>query len=187
MYLLAEKLKLLESRVGARRQRRLRRLPARNDQHGREHPVSSTSRPRCRASRSSTRTRTATTSRAGGRTWIRDYVSRFERRLYGDSFTTAAAATAATWTRRGRRLHAVERALPERGHVQDSTYMHKGAGEKLVLGPLWDFDHAIGNTIPGGQRHRRLAVQRSPGPTALRRPRIPSEDGRRAGGTFGAG
>jgi hypothetical protein len=23
--------------------------------------------------------------------------------------------------------------------------MYKGVGEKLVLGPLWDFDHAIGN------------------------------------------
>ena len=28
---------------------------------------------------------------------------------------------------------------------KDQTFMHKGVGEKLVLGPIWDYDNAIGN------------------------------------------
>ena len=78
--------------------------------------------------------------------WIRDYVSRFERRLYGRRFKHP---------RRGyRRYLDVDAAvdfvlLNELFRNVDtfrySTYMCKGVGEKLVLGPLWDFDHALGN------------------------------------------
>ena len=82
----------------------------------------------------------------GRATWIRDYVNRFERRLYGDRFTHR---------RRGYRRSldmgaAVDYLLLNElfrnaDTFRNSTYMHKGVGEKLVLGPLWDFDHAVGN------------------------------------------
>jgi hypothetical protein len=79
--------------------------------------------------------------------WIRDYVGRFERRLYGDQFTDRE---------RGYRRYldmgaAVDflllNELFRNGDTfRVSTYMHKGVGGKLVLGPLWDFDHAVGNS-----------------------------------------
>jgi len=78
--------------------------------------------------------------------WIRRYVSRFERRLYGDQFRDR---------RRGyRRFLDIDAAVDylllnelfrNADTFRNSTYMHKGVGGKLVLGPLWDFDHAIGN------------------------------------------
>ena len=80
-------------------------------------------------------------------TWIRDYVSRFERRLYGDQFSDR---------QRGYRRYldmgaAVDFVLLNElfrngDTFRVSTHMHKGVGGKLVLGPLWDFDHAIGNS-----------------------------------------
>jgi CotH protein len=79
-------------------------------------------------------------------TWIRRYVNRFERRLYGKRFRSR---------RRGyQRYLEVDAAvdyvlLNEVFRNADtfrwSTYMHKSVGEQLVLGPLWDFDHAVGN------------------------------------------
>jgi len=82
----------------------------------------------------------------GRAAWIRDYVGRFERRLYGDRFTDR---------RRGYRRYldmdaAVDFVLLNElfrnaDTFRNSTYMHKGVGGELVLGPLWDFDHALGN------------------------------------------
>jgi hypothetical protein len=82
----------------------------------------------------------------GKAAWIRGYVSRFERRLYGKRFRHP---------RRGYRRYMNMRAavdfvlLNELFRNADtftySTYMYKGVGEKLVLGPLWDFDHTMGN------------------------------------------
>ena len=82
----------------------------------------------------------------GAAAWIRRYVNRFERRLYGDRFRNR---------RRGYRRYldvgaAVDYLLLNElfrnaDTFRNSAYMHKSAGEKLVLGPLWDFDHAIGN------------------------------------------
>jgi hypothetical protein len=79
--------------------------------------------------------------------WIRGYVRRFERSLYARGFTDR---------RRGYRRHldidaAVDFVLLNElfrngDTFRVSTYMHKGAGERLVLGPLWDFDHALGNS-----------------------------------------
>jgi hypothetical protein len=78
--------------------------------------------------------------------WIRDYVGQFERRLYSDRFRD--------------RRHGYRRYLDMDAAVdfvllnelfrnadtfRNSTYMHKSVGDKLVLGPLWDFDHALGN------------------------------------------
>ena len=82
----------------------------------------------------------------GRATWIRDYVRRFESTLYGDRFMER---------RRGYRRYlnlnaAVDYLLfnelfRNADTFRNSTYMYKGVDEKLVLGPLWDFDHAIGN------------------------------------------
>jgi hypothetical protein len=82
----------------------------------------------------------------GSANWIRDYVNRFERTLYGDRFRDR---------RRGYRRYldmdaAVDYVLlnelfKNADTFWASTYMHMGTGGKLVLGPLWDFDHAFGN------------------------------------------
>jgi hypothetical protein len=82
----------------------------------------------------------------GRANWIRKYVGRFEKSLYGDRFRDR---------RRGyRRYLDVDAAVDylllnelfrNADTFRNSTYMYKGVGEKLVLGPLWDFDHAIGN------------------------------------------
>jgi hypothetical protein len=82
----------------------------------------------------------------GRATWIRNYVNRFERRLFSDRFRDR---------RRGYRRYldidaAVDYMLLNElfrnaDTYRRSSYMHKGVGTKLVLGPLWDFDHAIGN------------------------------------------
>jgi hypothetical protein len=82
----------------------------------------------------------------GRATWIRDYVSRFERVLYSDRFRDRL---------RGYRRYldmgaAVDYALLNElfrnaDTFRNSTYIHKGVGEKLVLGPIWDFDHALGD------------------------------------------
>ena len=79
-------------------------------------------------------------------TWIRNFVGKVERRLYGSRFTDR---------RRGYRRYvdlnaAVDYMLLNElfrnaDTFRNSTYMQKGVDEKLVLGPLWDFDHAIGN------------------------------------------
>jgi hypothetical protein len=85
---------------------------------------------------------------SGGRAaWIRDYVGRFERALYGPQFSDPQA---------GYRAHldvpaAVDYVLlNELFRNQDafraSTFMHKGAGGRLALGPVWDFDLAMGNS-----------------------------------------
>jgi hypothetical protein len=80
--------------------------------------------------------------------WIRDYVNRFESTLYSKRFRNR---------RRGYRRYlnvsaAVDYVLLNElfrnaDAFENSTYMHKSVGGKLVLGPLWDFDHAIGNDM----------------------------------------
>jgi hypothetical protein len=82
----------------------------------------------------------------GRASWIRRYVSRLERVLYGDQFRNR---------RRGYRRYLDVRAAADymllnelfrnADTLRNSTYMYKSAGEKLVMGPLWDFDHAVGN------------------------------------------
>ena len=85
----------------------------------------------------------------GRAAWIRRYVRRFERRLYGEEFMDR---------KRGYRPYldvgaAVDYLLlNELFRNTDtflfSTYMHKGVGGKLVLGPVWDFDQAAGRYYP---------------------------------------
>jgi hypothetical protein len=76
--------------------------------------------------------------------WIRGYVGRFERALYrgGD------------WRRRLDVPAAVDYMLLQElfknaDGFYSSTYMHKGRGAKLALGPVWDFDRAMGNSDYG--------------------------------------
>jgi hypothetical protein len=75
-------------------------------------------------------------------TWIRNYVGQFERALYGpgnyrDYLDVDAAVDFVLLNELFRNFDT----------FKDSTYMYKGVGEKLVLGPLWDFDHALGNNV----------------------------------------
>ena len=80
--------------------------------------------------------------------WISNYIGRFELTLYGPGFTHP---------RRGFRRYldigaAVDYILLDElfknvATFDDSTYMHKGVGGKLVLGPLWDYNHALGNFV----------------------------------------
>jgi hypothetical protein len=82
----------------------------------------------------------------GRAVWIRNYVNRFERALYGNRFRDR---------RRGYRRYldfdaAVDYLLlnelfRNQATFRFSTHMHKSVGGKLVLGPIWDFDLAIGN------------------------------------------
>jgi hypothetical protein len=83
----------------------------------------------------------------GRAAWIRKYVGRFERKLYGPEFRQR---------RRGysRYLNvgaAVDYLLlnelfRNQATFRFSTHMYNGVGGKLVLGPIWDFDLAIGNS-----------------------------------------
>jgi hypothetical protein len=83
----------------------------------------------------------------GRANWIRDYVRRFERTLYRHSFRHR---------QRGyRRYLDVDAAIDyvllnelfrNQATFRFSTHMYKGVNGKLVLGPIWDFDLAIGNS-----------------------------------------
>ena len=135
VYLLAEELKLHEDRVAVDDSDisggyLLEMISMRQNAR-----ASSSSRPRCRASRSSTRTPSRDDLSFGRADWIRDYVNRFERRLYGDQFRDR---------RRGYRRYLdmdaavdymlLERALPERGHVQEQHVHAQGRGRKARPG-----------------------------------------------------
>lgn len=74
--------------------------------------------------------------------WLRRYVGRFERALH---------RPAGGWRRYLDVPAAVDYVLlQELFKNQDafysSTYLHKGRGGKLALGPVWDFDVAMGNS-----------------------------------------
>ena len=83
----------------------------------------------------------------GRATWIRDYVNRCERRLYGERFRSRRLGY--------RRCMDVDAAVDyllmselfsHDNTFKDSMYMSKGVGGKLVLGPVWDQDNGIGNS-----------------------------------------
>ena len=78
--------------------------------------------------------------------WIRDYISQFERRLYGNQFTDRQFGYQPELDVSAAVDYLLLNELFRNADTfRNSTYMHKGVGGKLVLGPLWDFDHAIGN------------------------------------------
>jgi CotH protein len=82
----------------------------------------------------------------GRATWIRNYVNGCEITLYSDRFRNR---------RRGyRRCLDIDAAVDymllnelfrNADTLRNSTYMYKGVDTKLVLGPVWDYDHAVGN------------------------------------------
>jgi hypothetical protein len=79
---------------------------------------------------------------------IRRDVVRFERALYGKRFRHP---------RRGWRAHADPAALRDYVLLQElfgnqdafhaSTFFHRPPGGRIVFGPLWDYDIAMGNTV----------------------------------------
>lgn len=84
------------------------------------------------------------------RSWIAAYVASFEHVLYGRDFRDPEDG----WRRYLDPATAVDYVLlQELFKNQDaflsSTFAHKPSGGKLVLGPLWDFDVALGNSNYG--------------------------------------
>ncbi len=54
---------------------------------------------------------------------------------------------------RGSDGRAGQRSVPDAFHA--STYFHRGAGGRIVLGPVWDFDVSMGNANYGRARTLR--------------------------------
>jgi hypothetical protein len=78
--------------------------------------------------------------------WISGYISQFERTLYGQQFTDPQVGYRAELDVSAAVDYLLLNELFRNADTfRNSTYMHKSAGGTLVLGPLWDFDHAIGN------------------------------------------
>jgi hypothetical protein len=80
--------------------------------------------------------------------WIRGYVGRFERALYrgGDWRRHLDVPAAVDYV-------LLQELFKNEDGFYSSTYMHKGRGAKLAIGPVWDFDVAMGNSIHGRSRH----------------------------------
>jgi hypothetical protein len=76
--------------------------------------------------------------------WIRRYVGRFERALYrgGDWRSRLDVPAAVDFV-------LLQELFKNADAFYSSTYMHKGRGAKLALGPVWDFDRAMGNSNYG--------------------------------------
>lgn len=82
----------------------------------------------------------------GRATWIRNYVNGCERTLYSDRFRNRRRGYRRCLDRGAAVDYVLLNELFRNADTfRNSTYMHKGVDTKLVLGPLWDFDHAIGN------------------------------------------
>ena len=87
------------------------------------------------------------------RAWITRHLRRAERALYGRRFRSPT---------RGWRAYLDEAALVDfvllnelfknQDAFRASTFLSKGAGAKLQLGPIWDFDIAMGNSNYGESR-----------------------------------
>ena len=90
--------------------------------------------------------------------WIRGYVERFERVLYGPAFSDPLRGYH-RYLDMGAAVDFVllNELFKNWDTFRVSTYMHKGVGGKLVLGPLWDFDHALGNFPAQGDRVDNVA------------------------------
>jgi hypothetical protein len=85
--------------------------------------------------------------------YIRGYVGRLERALYGRRFRSPTRG----WRRYLDEPAAVDFALlnelfKNQDAFRASTFMAKGAGAKLTLGPIWDLDISMGNSNYGASR-----------------------------------
>jgi len=88
------------------------------------------------------------------RAWITEHMRAFERTLYGPEFRHPERG----WRRFLDEAAAVDYILlQELFKNQDaflsSTFAHKGSGDKLAFGPVWDFDIALGNSNFGRSAH----------------------------------
>jgi CotH kinase protein len=94
--------------------------------------------------------------------WIRGYIGRFERALYrGGNWRRHLDVPAAV------DFVLLQELFKNADGFFSSTYMHKGRGAKLALGPVWDFDRAMGNSdygassrLPGLMVANRTWVER---------------------------
>ncbi|MEM7233388.1 MAG: CotH kinase family protein [Planctomycetota bacterium] len=78
--------------------------------------------------------------------WIADYVNRFERALFGDSFTDPAKGYASYIDIDSFVDHFLLVEMTKNGDAYyHSTYVHKDRGKKLGMGPIWDFNLSMGN------------------------------------------
>ena len=82
--------------------------------------------------------------------WIRSWVGRFERALYrgGDWRRYVDVPSAVDYV-------LLQELFKNEDGFYSSTYLHKGRGEGLAFGPVWDFDVAMGNSAHGRSRHLR--------------------------------
>lgn len=77
--------------------------------------------------------------------WIRTYMSDFEDALFGPNFTDPSQGYEAYINTDSFIDHfLVTELLKEIDGYRLSTFMYKDRGEKLVMGPLWDFNLSLG-------------------------------------------
>lgn len=77
--------------------------------------------------------------------WITDYMSDFEDALFGSNFTDPSVGYEAYIETDSFIDHfLITELLKEIDGYRLSTFMYKDRGEKLVMGPVWDFNLSIG-------------------------------------------
>jgi hypothetical protein len=92
-------------------------------------------------------------ARAAQAQYIKDYFARFEEALFGPNYTDPAAGYAAwidvdSWID-----HHLANVLPLCADaLRLSAFLYKDRGQKLCLGPIWDFDRSQGTTGSGDTR-----------------------------------
>jgi spore coat protein CotH len=83
--------------------------------------------------------------------YISDYLERFEAALFGETFTDPAQGYAPFINTENFIDYLLVNELFKNPDVLNrSVYMYKDAEGKLELGPVWDFDIALGNFDEGG-------------------------------------
>ncbi len=80
------------------------------------------------------------------RLWIENYINEFEDALYGDNFTDKEIGYAKYIDIPSYIDYMlISEAFRNNDAFFASTYMYKDKGEKLKMGPVWDFNIAMGN------------------------------------------
>jgi hypothetical protein len=78
--------------------------------------------------------------------WIRNYINDFENALYGPNFTNPANGYHAYIDANSFIDHfLVTELFKEIDGYRLSTFMYKDRNQKLVMGPVWDFNLSLGN------------------------------------------
>ena len=103
---------------------------------------------------------------AAQKNYIRNYITNFETALFGSNFANPDVGYAAyidTDTFIDHFL--ITELMKEIDGYRLSTFMHKNRGEKLAMGPVWDFNISAGNAdylngwIPTGWYYTQLVVE----------------------------